>query len=156
LSFSIILAPFNVEFECGAEETILAAALRQGIGLRYGCKHGACGSCKARITEGEVDLTQASGFALMQHEREAGMALLCSAYPLEDIVIQLEQYEEAELHAARPILDLTCRVAGRKKVSPDIWQLALDFAGDAAFSFDAGQFVEVNVPGTEDWRAYSI
>ena len=152
----ITLAPFDVQFECGEDETILAAALRQGVGLRYGCKHGACGSCKARIAEGEVDLAQASGFALMQYERDAGMALLCSAYPLEDIVVQLEQYDEAELSAGRPIAVHSGRVAARDRLSPDIWQLLLQIDGEMPLSFDAGQFVEVNVPGSQDWRAYSM
>lgn len=152
----ITLEPFGIEFECGEDETILAAALRQGIGLRYGCKHGACGSCKTRVAEGEVDLAEASGFALMQYERDAGMALLCSAYPLEDIVIQLEHYDEAELSAARPIVEMSCRIAARDKLSADIWKLVLDLEGAAPLQFDAGQYVEVNVPGSDEWRAYSM
>ena len=156
MSFSITLAPFGLQFECGDEETILAAALRQGIGLRYGCKHGACGSCKARIVEGEVDLAQASGFALMGYERDAGMALLCSAYPLDDIVVQIEDYTETELHTARPTVARTGRVVTCTPCSPDIWQLVLALEGDEGLDFDAGQFVEVNVPGTDEWRAYSL
>ncbi|MSQ68732.1 MAG: 2Fe-2S iron-sulfur cluster binding domain-containing protein [Gammaproteobacteria bacterium] len=156
MSFSITLAPFGLQFECAAEETILAAALRQGIGLRYGCKHGACGSCKARIVEGEVDLAQASGFALMGYERDAGLALLCSAYPLDDIVVQLEDYTETELHAARPTVARTGRVVACTPCSPDIWQLLLALEGGEGLDFDAGQFVEVNVPGTDEWRAYSM
>lgn len=152
----ITLEPFGVEFDCGEDETILSAALRHGVGLRYGCKHGACGSCKARIAEGEVDLAEASGFALMQYERDAGMALLCSAYPLEDIVVALESYDEAELHAAHPIVELNCRITARHKLSPDIWQLVLENDGDTPLQFDAGQFVEVKVPGTDEWRAYSM
>lgn len=152
----ITLEPFGVEFECGEDETILSAALRHGVGLRYGCKHGACGSCKARIAAGEVDLAEASGFALMQYERDAGMALLCAAYPLEDIVVALEHYDEAELHAAHPIVELNCRITARHKLSPDIWQLVLEIDGDTPLQFNAGQFVEVRVPGTDEWRAYSM
>lgn len=152
----ITLEPFGVEFECDEQETILSAALRHGVGLRYGCKHGACGSCKARIAAGEVDLAQASGFALMQYERDAGMALLCSAYPLEDVVVALEHYDEAELHAVHPIVELNCQITARRKLSPDIWQLVLAIDGDSSLQFDAGQFVEVKVPGTDEWRAYSM
>ena len=152
----ITLEPFGVEFECGEDETILSAALRNGVGLRYGCKHGACGSCKAQISAGEVDLAEASGFALMQYERDAGIALLCSAYPLEDVVVSLESYDEAELNAAHPIVELNCRITARQKLSPDIWQLLLEIDGDTPLQFDAGQFVEVNVPGTDEWRAYSM
>lgn len=155
MSCRVTLEPFGISFECGEDETILAAALRQGVGLRYGCKHGACGSCKARISAGDVDVEEASDFALMAFEREAGVALLCSAYPLEDVVIELEDYEEDELTAARPIREFECTVAAAAPVSGDIWQLRLDVT-DAPFEFDAGQFVEVNVPGSDEWRAYSM
>src|SRR5579885_1241559 len=95
-AYTITLLPVDKRFTCGEDETILAAALRHGINLRYGCKHGGCGTCKALIVEGEVDQSEASTFALMDFEREQGMALLCSAYPLGDIAIELSDYEESE------------------------------------------------------------
>lgn len=155
MTFNVTLNPFGIEFACGEEETILAAALRQGIGLRYGCKHGGCGTCKAQIADGEVDVEDASGFALMAFERDAGMALLCTAYPLEDVVIDLENYEEAELSAARPIREFECRIKSIEAKSSDIWRIDLQ-VDDPPFEFDAGQFVEVNVAGSEAWRAYSM
>ena len=155
MSCQVTLEPFGISFECGEDETILAAALRQGIGLRYGCKHGACGSCKAQIASGDVDVEEASDFALMEFEREAGVALLCSAYPLEDVVIELEHYEEAELTAARPIQEFESRVELVTPISRDIWRLLLNIDAPP-FEFDAGQFVEINVTGTDEWRAYSM
>lgn len=156
MSHTVRLAPFDIEFACGEDETILAAALRQGIGLRYGCKHGACGSCKAKVTQGEVDFEAASGFALMDFERDAGMVLLCSAYPLEDLVIDLGDFDETELSAARPIREHRCRVSKREKISADIWRLVLEVREPAAFDFEPGQFAELNIQGTDDWRAYSM
>jgi len=41
-------------FQVDPGEAILAAAIRQGIGMPYGCKDGACGSCKCRKLEGRV------------------------------------------------------------------------------------------------------
>ena len=41
-------------FSVERDEPILQAAIRQGIGLPYGCKDGACGSCKCRMLEGRV------------------------------------------------------------------------------------------------------
>lgn len=156
MSYSIHLAPFGVEFACGEDETILAAALRQGIGLRYGCKHGACGSCKAKVVVGEVDVGEASGFALMDYERDAGMALLCSAYPLEDVVIELSDYDETALSAARPISDYACKVVSLEKVAPEIWRLLLASAEAARFEYDAGQYAELRISGTSHWRTFSM
>lgn len=155
MTVTVTLNPFGIEFDCGEDETILSAALRHGIGLRYGCKHGGCGTCKAQVTEGEVDVEDASGFALMPFERDAGMALLCTAYALEDVVIELENYDEAELAAARPIREFDCQVENVAPVSRDIWRLLLR-VDEPPFEFDAGQFVEVNVAGTDEWRAYSM
>ena len=155
MTVTVTLNPFGIEFDCAENETILSAALRQGIGLRYGCKHGGCGTCKAQVAEGDVDVEDASGFALMPFERDAGMALLCTAYALEDVVIDLENYEEAELTAARPIRELGCTVASVASISRDIWRLVLQ-VDEPPFEFDAGQFIEVNVGGTDEWRAYSM
>lgn len=156
MSHNIRLAPFDIEFACDEDESILAAALRRGIGLRYGCKHGACGSCKARVVEGEVDINEASGFALMDYERDAGMALLCSAYPLEDVVIELSDYDEAELSAARPVQEYRCQVVGLEQIAADIWRLLLATTGPERFLYDPGQFAELCVAGSEHWRAYSM
>src|SRR5712692_7940587 len=101
--YTITLLPFEKRFTCGEDETILAAALRQGVNLRYGCKHGGCGTCKALIVEGEVDQAEASSFALMDFERAQGMSLLCSAFPLSDITVELADYEEFELEGGAPI-----------------------------------------------------
>jgi len=150
------LAPFDIEFACGEDESILAAALREGIGLRYGCKHGACGSCKAKIVDGEVDVSAASGFALMDYEREAGMALLCSAYPLEDVVIELSDYDEVELRAARPINVYRCHVVALEQIAADIWRLLLLTTGPERFEYDPGQFAELCIAGSGHWRAYSM
>ena len=155
MTVTVTLEPFGIEFECSEDESILSAALRQGIGLRYGCKHGGCGTCKAQITDGDVDVEEASGFALMEFERDAGVALLCSAYPLEDIVIELENYDEAELTSARAIQEFNSRVHSAAPISPDIWRLLLEIE-TPPFEFDAGQFIEVNVTGSQQWRAYSM
>lgn len=156
MSHNVRLAPFDIEFACGEDESILAAALREGIGLRYGCKHGACGSCKAKVVEGEVDVSDASGFALMDYERDAGMALLCSAYPLEDVVVELDDYDEAELSAARPIKEYRCHVVAVEQIATDIWRLLLATTGPERFEYDPGQFAELCLAGNEHWRAYSM
>ena len=53
--FQITLKPSGNTFKANSNETILEAALSQGIGLPYGCRNGACGSCKGTVAEGELD-----------------------------------------------------------------------------------------------------
>ena len=153
---TITLLPFEKQFTCGEDETILAAALRQGISLRYGCKHGGCGTCKALIVEGEVDQPAASTFALMDFEREQGMALLCSAYPLSDIAIELSDYEESELTAGAIIRDYRTEISAVQQLTHDIVDIRLKLVEPERISFKAGQYIEGLVPGTQEWRAYSM
>lgn len=157
MSYTIRLLPFEISFECEEEETILDAALRQGINLRYGCKHGGCGSCKSQIAEGEVDVEEASTFALMDYERSQGLALLCSTYPFSDITIELaDDYEEAELRSGVPIREFEARVEELNPLTHDISQLRLALSEPSSMTFEAGQYVEVQVPGSESWRAFSM
>jgi propane monooxygenase reductase subunit len=101
----VTLMPFGRSFECRDGETILEAALRRGIELRWGCGHGGCGTCRTRITSGTVDDSAASIFALSDEDRESGYSLMCSAYPLSDVTLDLEDYDEAELFG--PVRDHT-------------------------------------------------
>lgn len=157
MSYTVTLRPFGVSFDCAEGETILSAALRNGISLRYGCKHGNCGSCKAQIAEGEVDQAHASEVALMQFERNQGLALLCAAVPEEDIVIELaDDYTEEELSSAPPIGDYKARVVAVEALTHDIMRLELKLQQPDFMRFNAGQFVEINVPGTDAWRAFSM
>ncbi|MDE3110933.1 MAG: 2Fe-2S iron-sulfur cluster binding domain-containing protein [Acidobacteriota bacterium] len=153
---TITLLPFEKRFTCGEDETILAAALRQGINLRYGCKHGGCGTCKALIVDGEVDQLEASTFALMDFEREQGMALLCSAYPLGDLAIELSDYEESELEGGSPIGKFLAEVDAIEYLTHDIVGLKLGLIEPERISFKAGQYVDVLVPGTSETRSYSM
>ena len=54
MTFKVTVQPSGHIFEVQRDETLLAAAIRQGVGLPYGCRDGACGSCKSRLIEGRV------------------------------------------------------------------------------------------------------
>jgi CDP-4-dehydro-6-deoxyglucose reductase len=54
MPFTVTVQPSGKTFSVERDEPILQAAIRQGIGLPYGCRDGACGSCKCRMLEGRV------------------------------------------------------------------------------------------------------
>jgi CDP-4-dehydro-6-deoxyglucose reductase len=54
MTFQVTVTPSGRQFSCDADETVLSAALRAGVILPYGCKNGACGSCKGKVTDGTV------------------------------------------------------------------------------------------------------
>nr|AMK59195.1 putative alkene monooxygenase reductase [uncultured bacterium UPO45] len=156
MAYTVILDPFDKQFTCEDDEPVLVAGLRQGFNLRYGCKHGGCGSCKTLIVDGEVDQADASSFALMDFEREQGYALLCSAYPLSDLVIDVSNYEEDELLAATPIQQYQAEVERITTLTHDIRGVHLRLLEPSSMTFKAGQYVDVLVPSTTEWRSYSM
>ena len=83
MTFQVTVTPSGRQFDCEADETILSAALRAGVGLPYGCKNGACGSCKGKIITGQVSHGNHQQKALSDTEEEQGMSLFCCAKPAE-------------------------------------------------------------------------
>jgi len=154
-SCRIRLEPSGTVFEAGEDEAVLNAALRQGVPLRYGCRHGNCSSCKYLVSDGELDFGNASPYSLSEREREEGWALLCCARACSDLVIQVPEDPTDRL---RPVLrpdDFTATVSANDRVSRALHRLRLRL--DRPLAFYPGQFLEVEVPGRAgEWRSYSI
>jgi ring-1,2-phenylacetyl-CoA epoxidase subunit PaaE len=64
--------------------TVLDAALQAGADLPYACKGGVCASCRARLTEGKVEMD--TNYALETDELEAGFILTCQSHPRSPVV----------------------------------------------------------------------
>ena len=136
---SIILQPSGLQFSVEEGETVLAAALRQGYVLPYGCKSGACGSCKGRIVSGTIDYGTYQKKALNDEERAKGKALFCQAKPLSDLVV-----EARAIGAAKDIQikTLPCRIQKLERSADDVMVLHLKLPANEKLNFLAGQFIE--------------
>jgi CDP-4-dehydro-6-deoxyglucose reductase len=136
---SIILQPSGLQFSVEAGETVLAAALRQGYVLPYGCKSGACGSCKGKIVSGSVDYGTYQKKALTDEEKAQGKALFCQAKPLTDLVV-----EARVIGAAKDIQikTLPCRIQKMARAADDVMVLQLKLPANEKLNFLAGQFIE--------------
>jgi ring-1,2-phenylacetyl-CoA epoxidase subunit PaaE len=66
------------------KESILEAGLKAGVELPYSCKSGACSTCRAKLTSGEVDMDV--NFALEDYEVARGFVLTCQSHPVTDRV----------------------------------------------------------------------
>lgn len=88
MTFQITIQPGGYQFPIEEQETILAAALRQGYFLPYSCREGVCGVCKGKVMEGEVDHGNHLGSALTEMDKAAGMTLFCCARPKSDMVVE--------------------------------------------------------------------
>ena len=139
MTFRITVRPPERTFEVARDEPILAAAIRAGIGLPYGCKDGACGSCKSRLLEGRVIHGAHQQKALSLAEEEAGLILTCCATPQTDCVIEARMVPGA---GEFPVLKMPCRVMGIERAAADVAVLRLQLPANQAFQYRAGQYVE--------------
>ncbi len=153
----VTVEPFGESFECAEDESILSAALRARLFLRYGCKHGGCGTCKVQVVDGDMDVT-ASTYALPPNERDAGITLVCQSFPLEDCTIDVStmNLDEDEFYAGDASQTYTVTVEAVEALTADIRRVRLRHAAGVTMPFVAGQFVNVTVPGTDAARSYSM
>jgi NAD(P)H-flavin reductase/ferredoxin len=152
----VTVLPDEKKFVVSENETILDAALRQGVFFDYGCRLGQCTRCKYLVTEGDVDIGKVSPYSLNEREIEDGWALLCQARARSDLVIGDPKPADREgISFPRPEL-VSASVEDVQQVgSSTLWSVELQ--PDRDFEFLPGQFIEIEIPwnpGT--WRSYSI
>jgi CDP-4-dehydro-6-deoxyglucose reductase, E3 len=152
MSFQVTIQPAGVSFEVPRDEPILPAAIRQGVGLPYGCRDGACGSCKSRLLEGRVIHGAHQLKALSVEEEEQGFILTCCATPQTDCVVEARSVPGA---GQFPVLKLPSRVLSLEKVAPDVMVVKLQLPANQNLQYHAGQYVEFILQGGAR-RSYSM
>ncbi len=139
MSFNVTIQPAQRSFAVEAEECILPAAIRQGIGLPYGCRDGACGSCKSKLLQGQVIHGPHQLKALSVAEEEAGFILTCCATPQSDCLVEARSVPGAGEY---PVLKMPSRVMALEKPAPDVAVLRLQLPANQNLQYRAGQYVE--------------
>ncbi|TAG26995.1 MAG: CDP-6-deoxy-delta-3,4-glucoseen reductase [Burkholderiales bacterium] len=139
MSFQITIQPSGRSFAVNPDQFILASGISQGIGLPYGCKDGACGSCKCKKLSGSVEHGPHQSKALSAEEEENGFVLTCCAKPLSDVVLESKQVTEA---GAFPIKKMPSRVMALEKLSHDVMRVKLQLPANDVVQYHAGQYVE--------------
>jgi len=139
MTFKVTVQPAGASFDVARDEPILAAAIRAGVGMPYGCRDGACGSCKSRLLEGRVIHGAHQLRTLQREEEDAGWILPCCATPQTDCVVQARTVAGAGEY---PVLKMPARVASLDRVAPDVMRLKLQLPATVALKYRAGQYVE--------------
>lgn len=152
MSHQIVVQPSGRHFSTDEGETILAAGIRQGIGLPYGCKDGACGSCKCKKVSGELRMADYQTKALSDEELAQGLILTCRATALTDVVLESRQVVSAD---AFPVKKMPVRVQSLEKLSPDVMRVTLQLPATEPLQFHAGQYIEFLLRDGSR-RAYSM
>jgi CDP-4-dehydro-6-deoxyglucose reductase len=128
------------QFQAQDGESILQAALNSGLVLPYGCRDGACGSCKGKLIEGRIDYGRYSEKALSAEERSNGRALFCQAKPLTDVVIEAREVRKA---GDIQVKKLPARVQKLERAAEDVMIVHLKLPANERLMFLAGQYIDV-------------
>jgi len=146
------LLPSQRQFEAEAHEPVLTAALRQHLNLPHSCKGGSCGTCRVRLLSGRVAYPHGRPAGIDAAEEAAGYALICQARALEDLVIETREIRHV---TDVEIRELPARVARMERLAPDVMGLWLRLPAIEPFTWQAGQYVDVMLPG-ERRRSFSL
>ena len=140
MSYQISVSPSGHQFAAEADETLLEAALRQGLALPYGCRDGACGACKGKVLSGSVDHGKSQAHALTDDEKAAGLTLYCCAKPLSDLNIESKQIT---LASDIPVKTLPSRIETMNRLAPDVMEIYLKLPANERLQFLAGQYIDI-------------
>ncbi len=152
MSYRVTIQPSGHQFTVNPNETILEAALRESVSLAYGCRNGACGSCKGTVIAGDLDYGTYKETALKPEEKAVGKALFCRAKPLSDLII-----EAKEVGASKDIVikTLPCRVEKLEKCAHDVMVVKIKLPATERLQFLAGQYIDFLLKDGKS-RSYSL
>jgi len=155
MTYELTIEPLGESIEVEEDQTLLDAALRAGIWLPHACCHGLCATCKVQVVEGETEIgEEASPFALMDFEREEGMVLACCTRAMSDVVIEADVEEDPDA-VIRPVQDFEGTVTRVVDLTPTAKGLFIELDG-AGLEFQAGQYVNLELPDIDQPRAFSM
>jgi ferredoxin-NADP reductase/ferredoxin len=140
--------------EVGAGEFVLDAALREEIPLIHQCRSGSCSTCVARVLSGAIEMTRDRVTTLIPSEVADGKRLLCSSHAIADSIVSLHYPSTLIFDGERQLFE--ARITAIEWPIPSVAKLVVAADPGSRFSFHAGQYVRLKVPGTQEWRSYSM
>lgn len=158
MTYTLTIEPLGTTVDIEEGQTILDAALRAGVYLPHACCHGLCATCKVELLDGLVDHGPVSSFALMDFEREEGKCLACCATPETDLVISadIDEDPDAQNLPVRDYVGVVSRIESLTPTIKGVWVKLDDPAGTGGLRFQAGQYVNLMLPGGIGARAFSV
>lgn len=152
----------HLQFECDSEENVLSAALRNNIILLSECHKGICTTCRAHCSSGDFELGEGvSVYSLPPEEQDEGYTLLCQTYPRSDLEVELPYGLDRVTFGTSRIEEVyEARIASCERWTEHVVSIVLElrdeFDKPRDFRFTPGQYVKLCVPGTGEWRSFSM
>lgn len=154
MTSSVTLLPGKQVLSVADSESILDAALRAGINLPHSCKGGHCASCRARVLSGRVRYPAELPPGITPQEQTEGYALLCQARPASpELTIEVRQTHTVA--ADTQVRSIPCRIEHMEPLAPDVMEVTLRLPQTELFSFVAGQYIDIMLPGSRR-RSFSL
>ena len=144
------IVPAGLDLRITAGETLLQAALRQGVPFPHNCRAGGCGQCKCRLVEGKVKELTDKSYLLSAEEIGDNFILACQSMPRSDVVVSVELRAGPD----HPVVERTGTIAELYPLTHDILRLTLDLDGPIAFT--PGQHAQLAPTDIAVDRAYSF
>src|SRR5579863_3691755 len=140
----ITLAKSNISFSAAPDQSLLDAALGASLNLPHSCKGGNCGSCRARLLQGEIYYPHGPPLGLSDAEIADGFVLLCQARARGDLTIETREITTPDLARVKR---LPARIERAVPLSHDVMGLHLRLPAAEEFRFQAGQYIDIMLPG---------
>jgi len=150
----------TLHFECGSEEDVITAGLRQDVILMSSCREGGCATCKALCTDGDYELVRCTVQALPPEEEEEGFVLLCRTFPQSNLTLEVP-YTSDRISDSAVEREFSAEVESITPVASNAVQVKLrrlpgtNSESAAGVMFEPGQYFDIQIPGTEHWRSFS-
>lgn len=151
MTYQVTIAASGRRFLVNSDETVLEAAVRQGIGMPYGCRNGLCGTCKGKLLSGKV-CYQKPPEALTSVEKEHSVTLFCQAIPESDLLINIT---EINTSSDIPLKRFPAKVSCIEQLNHDVMRICLKIPDAIRFQFLAGQYIDF-ILKDEKRRSFSI
>jgi len=131
------------------KQTLLQAALRQGIDFPHGCRVGGCASCKCKLVSGRVRELTEFGYVLSDEELEQGYILACQSVPQSDIAVEVDmnrQQNKRRVHG---------KIKAQEQLTHDISKLVIQL--EESLPYRPGQYARLALSSLpEHERSFSF
>ncbi|MFN0003860.1 MAG: CDP-6-deoxy-delta-3,4-glucoseen reductase [Burkholderiaceae bacterium] len=152
MPFTVTIEPSARQFDIQEGGNILLAGIQAGVSLPYGCKDGACGSCRCKKISGSVTQGEHQARALSPEDSANGFILTCCATAHSDIVLESKQV----LDVGMPVVKkMPVRLISAEKKASDVVLLKLQLPQTENFEYLAGQYIDFLLKDGQK-RSYSI
>jgi len=140
--------------ECRPNEIVSDASYRQRINIPLDCRDGVCGTCKSFCESGDYELGDyVPDEAMTEDEEEAGYVLTCQMTPKSDCIIRIPATSDV---AKTSISTYEGELASNDRLSDTALAFSIKLDNRSALGFLPGQYVNVQVPGTDQARSFSF